>query len=355
VNEHEAGIVRSIFEQYADGVGYAKILDYLNSSGFRTKRGNLFGKNSLNSILTNEKYVGCFIYNKRHDEKDCRGKRNPYIRPEEEWIKIEDGIPAIVSRTTYERVQAHMSQNAARGGRFKAKTLYLLSGLVRCECGSAMQGNTRKDGRGRSVYSSYDCQAKRNKKGCSSSGIRKDNLDSFVLSELYDKVLSEVSIRDITERMNTYSEKMSERGRGDLDVAEKELASTKQKINKLLRLVTEVNVSADTIFDELKRLDESKVFLERRIKELTVNDTAISFTEEMTSELLSRSREIVRTGNLVECRNLIRAFVESVIVHSDRVDVVFKVNVPDFEGRRLIPLQIEQSKGAVIGSLCKAV
>ena len=37
VNEYEARAVRAIFEQYAEGVGYAKILDYLNSMGFRTK------------------------------------------------------------------------------------------------------------------------------------------------------------------------------------------------------------------------------------------------------------------------------------------------------------------------------
>ena len=154
INEYESSAIKAIFEQYSDGVGYSKILDYLNSMGFRTKRGNLFAKNSLNSILTNEKYVGLYVYNKRQDEKDCRGKRNPYIRPKDEWIQIEGGLPAIIDKDTFDKVQARMAHNAARGGRYKAKTLYLLSGLIRCECGAAMQGNSRKDGRGRSVYSS---------------------------------------------------------------------------------------------------------------------------------------------------------------------------------------------------------
>ena len=356
VNEHESQAVRSIFELYAEGVGYNKILDYLNSMGFRTKFGNFFAKNSLNSILANEKYVGIYVYNKRQDEKDCRGKRNPYIRPKEEWIQIQGGIPAIIDMETFERVQARMSHNAARGGRYKAKTLYILSGLIRCgECGAAFTGNTRKDGRGRSSYSSYDCQGKRNKRNCESRCIRKDDLENFVLAELYDKVLSEVSIRDITERMNSYSEKISEHGRGDLELAQKELGATKNKIDKLLRLVVETDVSSATISDELKRLEDSKAYLESRIDELTINNTAVSFTDSITADLLNRSREIVRTRNLVECRNLMYAFVDSVIVYADRVEVLFKVNVPDDGDFGLVPLQIEQSKEAITEGFRKVV
>lgn len=53
---------------YANDEGYNRILRYLNGMGYKTKRGNKFGKNSLYSILTNEKYTGVFVFNK-HKEK----------------------------------------------------------------------------------------------------------------------------------------------------------------------------------------------------------------------------------------------------------------------------------------------
>ena len=218
-----------------------------------------------------------------------------------------------------------------------------------------MSGNTRKDGRGRSEYSSYNCQGKHNKKSCDNRCVRKEYIENFVLSELYENILSEVSIRDITGRLNTYSEKISERGRGDLEHAEKELAVTKEKIQKLLKLVLETDVSSDTISEELKRLDDSKKYLEGRIEELAANDAAVTFTEEITTELLVQSREIVRTRDLVECRNLIYAFVDTVMVYRDRVEVVFKVNVPDAEGRNLIPLRMVQSKEDLIEGYRKAI
>jgi site-specific DNA recombinase len=328
---------------YADGVGYGRILEYLNSHGFRTKQGNLFAKNSLNSILNNEKYMGYFIWNRRQ-EKDIAGRRNPEERPKEEWVIVEGGVPAIIDSETFERVKARIALNSARGGRYKAKTLYLLSGFIRCgECGSSMQGNTRKDGRGHSVYSSYDCQGKHNKQGCSIRCVRKEHVENYVISELYDKVLSDVSIRELNERLNAYSQKMAERGSGDMELAQKELTSTKQKIDKLLRLVTDSNVSTGTIAEELKRLEEAKVYLERRIDELNLEKNVATFTEEMTIDLLNRSREILRTRNLVECRNVISSFIENVIVYNDRIDVVFKVQVPDNEDDGLAPLKSQES------------
>jgi DNA-binding transcriptional MerR regulator len=149
--------------------------------------------------------------------------------------------------------------------------------------------------------------------------------------------------------MNTYIQKVSEHGRGDLELAKKELGVTRQKIDKLLRLVLETDVSSETISDELKRLEESKAYLERRMNELTINDTAILFTESLTADLLSQSRDIVRRRNLVECRNLMYAFVENVVVCRDSVEVLFKVSVPDDEGHELVPLRIKQSKEAIAG------
>jgi len=218
-----------------------------------------------------------------------------------------------------------------------------------------MTGNTRIDGRKRTKYSSYDCASKRNKKSCSSRSIRKDQLDAFVLAELYDKVLSEVSIQDISARMSTYSQKISEHGRGELDAAQKELAATVQNVDRLIKLVMDTGVSVDTVADQLKRLEASKTYLERRIDELKVSNTAISFTDEVTVELLHRSREIVKTRNLVECRNLMYAFVDSVVVYSGKVDVKFKVNVPDAAGHSLVPLQVEHSKEGILESFKKAV
>ena len=131
LNEEEAKIVKLIFEKYLEGWGYKKLLNYLNNMGYKSKRGRCFGKNSLSSILTNEKYVGRYVFNKRK-EKTIDGKRNPTLKPKEEWIVIEGGLPAIVDKSTFEAVQNKLSRNKRKSGSFKAKETYLLSGLIFC-------------------------------------------------------------------------------------------------------------------------------------------------------------------------------------------------------------------------------
>ena len=59
INEYEAEAVKIIFEMFADGYGYSAIISYLNEHGYTTKKGRIFGKNSLYEILQNEKYR-CF-------------------------------------------------------------------------------------------------------------------------------------------------------------------------------------------------------------------------------------------------------------------------------------------------------
>ena len=55
VNQEEAPIVRDIFALYLAGNGYHKITAILNEKGYRTRKGQPFGKNSLHDILQKKK------------------------------------------------------------------------------------------------------------------------------------------------------------------------------------------------------------------------------------------------------------------------------------------------------------
>lgn len=69
INEQEAQAVRIIFQMFADGYGYSEIIDRLNAHGYKTKRGKMFGKNSLYEILSNEKYTGVLCSIKQRQEQ----------------------------------------------------------------------------------------------------------------------------------------------------------------------------------------------------------------------------------------------------------------------------------------------
>lgn len=147
INEEEAKIVRLIFQMSADGYGYGETIDRLNIFGYKTKKGNPFGKNSLYDLIRNERYKGTFIFNKR-SKADRNNKRNNHkYKPDDEIIRIENGCPAIVSENLWNRANA--VKKATRCSYTNAKNPYLLTGLLYCsQCGAKLHGNSRTDKNG---------------------------------------------------------------------------------------------------------------------------------------------------------------------------------------------------------------
>lgn len=164
INEQEAKAVRMIFEMYAAGKGYGEIVDKLNNKGYRTQTGRPFAKNSLHDILRNEKYRGIYTFNR--SERKTDGKRNHHkSKNPDEIIKIEGGMPRIISDEIWEKVRARMEKNKRGPAANKAKEIYLLSGLIFCgKCGGAMVGNRRYSGRNKSLYITMNVQPVKGKR-----------------------------------------------------------------------------------------------------------------------------------------------------------------------------------------------
>ena len=63
IDPQHAPTVRLIFDMYAQGKTIIEIVRELNARGLRTKKGNLFTKNSLHRMMKNKKYIGTYEYN----------------------------------------------------------------------------------------------------------------------------------------------------------------------------------------------------------------------------------------------------------------------------------------------------
>ena len=205
INEHEAEAVRIIFEMYADGYGYSAIIDYLNGHGYKTKRGRIFGKNSLYEILANEKYTGVFVFNKSAAKAD--GKRNNHAyKTSDKVIRIEGGCPAIVSKKLFEKVQRIRAKNRRNTGQYHAKEFYLLTGKVFCGiCGKRIQGNLRFSGERKNRMATYRCTTLR--KICNNKENNKDYLDVYVVELLREKIFNKTALRRKIKAVNAYIQK----------------------------------------------------------------------------------------------------------------------------------------------------
>lgn len=86
--------------------------------------------------MKNPKYTGTYVFF-RMKSKNVDGKRNSHAyKDDEDIIKVDGAVPALVSKEDFERVQECMKVRKHQAAKHTAKRTYLLSGKIYCgECG----------------------------------------------------------------------------------------------------------------------------------------------------------------------------------------------------------------------------
>lgn len=333
VNETEAVAVRLIFRLYNEGYGYGYIQDQLNARGYRSKANRPFGKNSLYSILANEKYSGMYVFNRAASRDDFSKTRNTHTSKEDgDIIRIDGGVPAVVSKGDFDTARRRMEENRHRPGAYSAKENYLLSGLVVCgECGHAMTGNMRYSGRNKTKYASYKCSYRANNKACKNKEIRKEYLEQFVLSEMQRLIFNDSAIPKLVEKLNDYQTQRTARDSADTEVVRAKVADIDRQIGNIIGAIAS-GFSQPEFRQKMVELEERKAACEGQLTEISVPAEVPVVTEDTLRRLFSMFREFVVERNIPECKKFVRSFVDRVIVFHDRVEVVLRVSATPGKG-----------------------
>lgn len=279
--EEEAVIVRRIFSEYAGGKSYREIIDGLNRDGFKTKYGNPFGSNSLHDLLHNEKYIGTLVYGAAPYRED--GTRNTHSKDGTDVIRIENAIPAIIDKQTFETVQSRMALNKRlQGGRPSKNRDYLLRSKVFCaDCKMAMTISTSKGN-----YYYYRCTGKKRTHNCDSTPIGVDYLEKRV-AEAVKSVLGSPSSTDGLIRILRDQAEQIQSGAVSRLMAlidrDKDIAV---KLDKATDAVLE-GLSSPSLIEKIRSLETEKAAVERDIRALKKEVDATAIPEQRLRDLLS--------------------------------------------------------------------
>lgn len=180
----EADIVRLIFQKYLTGQGYKAIAVHLNERGIRFRGGRPFSARTVYEVLINPIYTGTLVYGRRitNPRRSDGGARQ--VKNRGEPISVTSAaLPVIIDPATFEQAQALRSRRAE--GRRPARSLtsdHLLTGLLRCRCGSSLIGL-----KGRTPY--YACTGRRSKGPgfCAGAHIRQETLDRWMAAQLLQR------------------------------------------------------------------------------------------------------------------------------------------------------------------------
>lgn len=202
INQHEANIVKYIFESYAKGHGYRKIANALNHKGYVTKKGNPFSISAVTYILSNPFYIGKIQFAKYKDWNDKR-RKGLNDKP----VIAEGKHTPIISQSLWDKVQARKKQVSEKP-QVHGKGTNILTGLISCpQCSAPMTAsnttNTLKDGTKKRIRY-YSCSNFRNKgsKVCSANSVRADVIEKYVMDQILEIVKSDKVLKQVVERVN---------------------------------------------------------------------------------------------------------------------------------------------------------
>ena len=149
----KAPFVVEAFQRYNDGATMKELMNWLNDSGVTTNRNQKFTYNSVQTLLTNKRYIG------------------------------ENHFKDIVDKDLFEEVQLKIKKNSRAPARHKAEDDYLLTTKLFCGmCGAMMFGECGT-GRNKVVHHYYKCSTAKRFKTCKKKTVRKEWLEDLVVAE----------------------------------------------------------------------------------------------------------------------------------------------------------------------------
>ena len=338
IDEYAAGVVRDIFAMKLCGLNQQTIADRLNSDGILSpmeykksiginlettfKKGTQakWSYNAVLRILKNEVYTGVLTQGKQTTPNYKVKTR--VMKPEEEWVKVENTHEPVVSRKDFNLVQELLKQDTRISPDREA--LFPLAGLLYCgDCMEPMVRKTVPAGGKKYVY--YVCSGnKKDKTSCSPHRIAEADLTDSVLCLLQmhiENVLTLEAAMQVIEKAPKLKADVAKfderivRKRAELEKAEK------RKLNLYEDL-------KDGIISKKEYL-QLKAEYDRRISEA---ETAVgSYEREMKLILENKSsmhewiKEFKRHQNIQSLeRSAAVVMIKRVMVYSaDRIEVTY--------------------------------
>lgn len=306
IDEAEAAIVREIFRRVAEGDTLTDIVNDLNDRGLRTKKGSVWNKSSFNTILTNERYTGIYIYGD---------------------VRIPGGVPPIVTQRQFDAVQERLRTkgNPRAGGspqrRRREGGTYLLTGKLFCGlCKNPMVGISGKS-QGAEPYYYYACKGKRFEHNCKKKNVPRERIETTIATALKDTMLTDKAIRALADAAIEYQEKKVVNL--EAETLRTRLSEIKKSLGNLLAAI-EAGIISTTTKERMAQLEAEQ-------RQLTAQLALVQEEDEdrMTREDIIAVLEMFQKGDVNDKdfqESLFDTFLVAAYVYDNELRIVFNLS-----------------------------
>ena len=290
----KAPLVLDAYKWYDSGKTIKQIVAMLNDKGLTTSHNSKITINIVTDMLKNRRYIGEYKF------RD---------------IVYENGIPAIIPKELFERVQENRAKNKKAAARHKAEDDYLLTTKLFCgKCGVYMTGESGTSRNG-TVHRYYKCNNSKYKHTCDKKPIKKDWIEDIVIRYTKQMLMQDDVIEDIANIVLRESEKENP----SVQLLKQQLSETEKSIKNLMCAI-EAGIITTTTKQRMLELEEQKDELELKIIKEELKHPKL--TKEGLIFWLRRFRSMEVTKKEHKQR-LIDSFVNAIYVYDDKIVFTF--------------------------------
>ncbi len=334
INEAEAEAYRTAFDMAKSGIGCYRISNYMYDRGIRGKNGNMISDVQWRKMLYSPRAHGTMVLHTREYDFDTKRFVN---LPPEEWIYVDDALPAIVSKEYQEEVLAAMEERRV-DCRFREYTrdmsrvgMYNLSGKLICaECSAvyyrtSFQSGSRKLAEWKCSTALKKGRKESNPEGCDNINLLENEMNTLIETACKTQYESLFGAQQsiIDEALEAVKKAIRD------DSMEKELAKLRKEYDKLAK---KKRVLFDKLMNETIRDQEFKQYNAELDSQMQpVSDTIRSLEEKSNvfsdyEERLTAIRESLNSGEIVDkakIQELVMKIERIIVYPSGKIEIIF--------------------------------
>ncbi|MCM1276526.1 MAG: recombinase family protein [Lachnospiraceae bacterium] len=285
INPEKAKIVKQIFDWYVSGIGLNEIAVRLNSLGVRKE---IWRHGTIRCILTNERYIGDRLLQKRYTT-DTLPFKTAINRGEKPQYYVSDTHEPIIEKSVFDAAQKIFSQREKPSGYAADNSPF--RGKIHCgNCGATFRLKTRTNG-ARWVCRNHDQSAD----NCNIRQIREDEF-RIAFVRLWNKLQAHYKaiLAPMFRQLETLFEKEKS---GNVQLAElrKEIADIKQQSYLLTMLNSQGTLDSAYFKERTQELDRKLITAQKQLH---------ASLDDKDSERLDELRKLIgifdRTEPIVE-------------------------------------------------------
>jgi len=335
INEKEAEIVKFIFEEYVNGIGFRRIKTKLDDMGITNNNGTLFSMSTLKRMIRNEKYKGVLIMGKRH--KDFNTKKFSDV-PEAEWVIHYDKIPAIISNEQWKNanIELEKKRKISTGSNTKSEIAgyfsgsYIYSSKIKCgKCGRPYYHSTYTGKDKVTKTMNWECKGyreygKKTENGCDNVRLKDYEMDGIIKQIIFE--FWQNKDQNIKNVINVLEQILSDNQYSNsIDKLNQDKVKIGKRKNKLIELYSEECISKVEFKDKNNNYNLSLEKVQSDIQEL----------EDKNKSLVNKKDRLLKSQSILQTKlnnqneitdDIIEAFLKEIIIYPDHIEICLDGN-----------------------------